>query len=182
MEVTFNNWAQVVMLHMYMLTVRLRTFPAEHAKIWHQNLLDHFFYAAEDRMATMHNMTARSVRNGYLKTLYEQWRGLVFSYDEGLVRGDAVLAGAVWRNVFKASPEVDISDVAIVVGYLRQELSRLAETGDERIGAGDVRFGDVEGVREMLKMGSKGLREPFAAADEGVRDAVVEAAAGAKGA
>ncbi|KAK3062323.1 Serine carboxypeptidase 3, partial [Teratosphaeriaceae sp. CCFEE 6253] len=94
LDVTFNSWAQVVMLHMYILTVRLRGFPQEHAKIWHQNLLDHFFYAAEDRMAVWHGMSARSVRNKHLKDLWLQWRGLLLSYDEGLINGDAVMGAA----------------------------------------------------------------------------------------
>ncbi|KAK5092126.1 Serine carboxypeptidase 3, partial [Cryomyces antarcticus] len=53
---TFNTWAQISFLHMYLLTVRFRYFPPDHAPAWHQHLLDHFSYAAEDRMATYHGM------------------------------------------------------------------------------------------------------------------------------
>ncbi|KAK0276537.1 Serine carboxypeptidase 3 [Friedmanniomyces endolithicus] len=149
LEVTFNTWAQVVMLHMYLVTVRLRGFPAEHVGVWHQNLLDHFFYAAEDRMAVWHGMVARSVRNKYLKDLWLQWRGLLLSYDEGLVRGDAVLGAAVWRNVFRAGEgEGVVGDVGPVVGYMRRELGRLGEMGDGEIAEGKVGFGksDLKGL------------------------------------
>lgn len=37
-----------------------------------------------------------------MKDMLEQYRGSVAAYDEGLVSGDAVLAAAIWRNVFGA--------------------------------------------------------------------------------
>jgi len=140
LPVTFNMWAQVMYLHMYALTARLRRFPAAHVRIWEQNLLDHFFYAAEDRMAMWHGMAARGIRNKYLKDLWVQWRGVLVSYDEGLIKGDAVLAGAVWRNVFQAREDVDVADVAAVVSYLRRELARLDKLPDAQISTGDIKF------------------------------------------
>lgn len=140
LPVTFNTWAQVMFLHMYALTARLRKFPAEHVRIWEQNLLDHFFYAAEDRMAMWHGMAARGIRNKHLKDLWVQWRGVLLSYDEGLIKGDAVLGAAVWRNVFQAREDVNLGDVATVVGYLRREISRLDKFPDERISSGQIEF------------------------------------------
>lgn len=146
LEVTFNSWAQVLYLHMWLLTVRLRCFPEQYVKDWHQNLLDHFFYAAEDRMATWHGMVARGVRNKNLKDLWTQWRGVQLAYDEGLIKGDAVMATAIWRNVFKASPQVDISDLAQVTGYVYRELQTLGRLDDMTITRGDVKFGDPRGI------------------------------------
>lgn len=140
LPVTFNMWAQAMYLHMYALTARMRKFPAEHVRIWEQNLLDHFFYAAEDRMAMWHGMAARGIRNKYLKDLWVQWRGVLVSYDEGLIKGDAVLAAAVWRNVFQAREDVDLQDLAAVVSYLRREIARLDKLGDERISSGNIKF------------------------------------------
>ncbi|TKA81926.1 hypothetical protein B0A55_01923 [Friedmanniomyces simplex] len=166
LDVTFNTWAQVVMLHMYLLTVRLRCFPAVHAPIWHQNLLDHFFYAAEDRMAVWHGMSARSVRNKYLKDLWLQWRGLLLSYDEGLVKGDAVLAAAVWRNVFRAQEgEGVVGDVGTVVGYMRRELGMLGGMSDLEVSEGRVVFGRPEGVGRLVGRESAWMRRSFVAED-----------------
>lgn len=152
LPVTFNTWAQVMYLHMYALTARLRKFPADHVRIWEQNLLDHFFYAAEDRMAMWHGMTARGIRNKYLKDLWVQWRGVLVSYDEGLIKGDAVLGAAVWRNVFQAREDVDLADVAAVVSYLRREIARLDKLSDGHIASGDITFPkpaeEVKVVRE----------------------------------
>jgi len=166
LDVTFSSWAQVLFLHMYLLTARLRRFPAEHAGVWHQNLLDHFFYAAEDRMAVWHGMTARGVRNKYLKDLWLQWRGLLLSYDEGLIKGDAVLATAVWRNMFKANEEVDIADVALVTAYMRRQLQRLDEMPDEAFASGEVAFESPEMVKGIAGKESAWMHKSFTEEDK----------------
>ncbi|KAL9579537.1 MAG: hypothetical protein Q9203_006654, partial [Teloschistes exilis] len=74
---TFTTWSQITFLHMYILHVRLRAFHPASAQTWHQHLLDHFFYTAEDRMVRDHNIAARGARNSYLKDLFVQWRGLL---------------------------------------------------------------------------------------------------------
>lgn len=38
-----------------------------------------------------------------MRDYLEQYHGAVTAYDEGLLRGDAVLAAAIWRNVFGAA-------------------------------------------------------------------------------
>lgn len=166
LPVTFNMWAQVMYLHMYALTARLRKFPAQHVRIWEQNLLDHFFYAAEDRMAMWHGMAARGIRNKYLKDLWVQWRGVLVSYDEGLIKGDAVLAAAVWRNVFQAREDVDLADVAAVVSYLRRELSRLDKLPDSHISTGDIKFVDPAAEQRVIaEIKSSNMEKGFTSED-----------------
>jgi len=138
---TFNAWAQITFLHMYLLTVRLRMFPADHARHWHQNLLDHFFYAAEDRMAVFHGIEARTVRNKYLKDLFVQWRGVLAAYDEGLIKGDAVMATAVWRNVFSAREDVDAVHLAEITGWMYENLHMLEKKNDTRVASVGFEFG-----------------------------------------
>ncbi|EDN92943.1 hypothetical protein SS1G_08808 [Sclerotinia sclerotiorum 1980 UF-70] len=111
---TFSTWSQVTMLHLYLLSVRLRCLPGTESQPWQQHLLDHFFYDAENKMIINHNMHARGTRNKYLKDMFVQWRGLLAAYDEGLAKGDAVLAAAVWRNVFKANENIDIKGLATI--------------------------------------------------------------------
>jgi len=50
------------------------------------------------------------------------------AYDEGLVKGDAELAGAVWRNLFKGKEEVDWVKVAEVVAFMRKSVRLLGAT------------------------------------------------------
>jgi cytochrome b pre-mRNA-processing protein 3 len=151
---TFSTWSQVTMLHMYVLTARIRCFgEAASPQTYLQHLLDHFFYDAENRMTVYHNLHTRGTRNRYLKDLFIQWRGLLAAYDEGLVKGDAVLAAAVWRNVFKGDEEVDVRKVAMVVSYLRRTLKGLEGVPDEVVQTGDVVFGDPG--REKVVVGVK---------------------------
>lgn len=154
---TFNTWAQVTFLHMYLLTVRIRCFPPDAVTPWHQHLIDHFSNLAEDKMIITHKIDMRAMRSRYLKDLFNQWRGIQAGYDEGLVKGDAVLATAVWRNVFGADPEVDFRRVGEVVSYVRHVLVMLQGMPDSDIASGEIMFGANPGsekdvVRSRSKM------------------------------
>ncbi len=112
-------------------------------------------------MTIYHNMHARGTRNRYLKDLFIQWRGLLAAYDEGLVKGDAVLAAAVWRNIFKANEEVDVRKVATIVSYMRRVLNRLDALPDEDIAMGHITFGDPSKEAPLVSQRSKLLDRPF---------------------
>lgn len=47
------------------------------------------------------------------------------AYDEGLVKGDAVMAAAVWRNIFMSREDVDMRHVAAIVSWIRLTLRKL---------------------------------------------------------
>ena len=118
-------------------------------------------------MVTTHNIAARSIRNKYLKDLFVQWRGLMAGYDEGLVRGDAVLATAVWRNIFKADENVDFRGVGEVVSYIRGVLKGLDDLADKSIASGEVVFGNPESERDgvlqksrMMTDSAQEMKEP----------------------
>lgn len=158
---TFNTWAQVTFLHMYLLTVRIRAFPSTHAPTWHQHLLDHFFYTAEDRMARLHGMNVSSVRNKNLKDLFMQWRGLLAGYDEGLAKGeDAVLATALWRNVFGANEDVDLTFLAAIVSYMRDVLAGLDHMDDYVLVTGEFKFGDPAGHLQEVQAQTRTMTTP----------------------
>jgi cytochrome b pre-mRNA-processing protein 3 len=158
---TFSTWSQVTMLHMYLLSARFRCFETHIAQPWQQHLLDHFFYDAENRMTIEHNMHARGTRNKYLKDLFIQWRGVLAAYDEGLARGDAVLAAAVWRNVFKAKEDVDVRAIAQIVSYMRRVLKGLDKASDEDVQRCRVEFGSPEEESAVVALRSKMMDTPF---------------------
>ena len=134
MQPTFSTWSQVSYLHMYLLTVRLRALGEESAfRQYQQYLLEHFSQAAEEKMLLLHTISARSIRNKYLKDLFLRWRGVIAAYDEGLIEGDAVLASAIWRNLYKGNEDADWEQIALIVGYMRasiQELGRVQNTNE----------------------------------------------------
>ena len=158
---TFSTWSQVTMLHMYVLFARYRKFSAVEATLWQQHLLDHFFYDAENRMAMYHNMNARGTRNKYLKDMFIQWRGLLAAYDEGIAKGDAVLASAVWRNVFKAKEDVDLKALAYIVSYMRRLLSGLDSVPDDILINEVVVFGSPESEEQVVRLRSAMIDLPF---------------------
>ena len=162
---TFNTWAQITMLHVYLLATRIRCFPAEHAPAWQQHLVNHFFYDAEDRMAKYHGIDSGGMRSRYLKDLFVQYRGAMAAYDEGLCRGDAVLGTALWRNVFAADDEADLEGVGTVVAYVRRALKTLDQMPDEDVAAGEVVFGDPAKEGAVVRRKSKAMAEPFTEED-----------------
>ncbi|KAH0538152.1 hypothetical protein FGG08_005260 [Glutinoglossum americanum] len=160
---TFSTWSQLTILHIHLLTTHLRRLPPAHFPTYHRHLLDHFFHDAENRMLVNHHITAGSIRSRYLKDLFVQYRGAVAAYDEGFARGsDAVLAAALWRNLWAARPDVDWWGLAVVVSYVRRVVKGLEGVGLEDLGAG-MRFGEpgVEGkvVDRRSKLWDEGFGE-----------------------
>lgn len=146
---------------MYLLSARFRSFEPYSSAPWQQHLLDHFFYDAENRMAINHNMHARGTRNKYLKDLFIQWRGLLAAYDEGLAKGDAVLAAAIWRNVFKANEDIDVRVLAQIVSYMRRALKGLDSMSDEKVQQAGLQFGNPKGEAAVVAPPSKMMDLPF---------------------
>lgn len=130
---SFSTWSQVTMLHMYLIVTRLRCFEKEAHQLWQGMLSDHFFQEAEDKMDRVHHITSRGLRQRHLQDLFMAWRGVIVAYDEGLVKGDAVLAAAVWRNLFKGNPDVDLRHLAAVVAWMRRSLAQFDRMPDESL-------------------------------------------------
>lgn len=128
------------MLRMYVLVARARCLEPEAYNNWYHQLLNHYFFDCERVMDTNHGLTAKSQRQRFLKDLFVQWRGLLASYDEGLAKGDAVLASAVWRNLYKGTENVDFRTVAAVVSWMRATLWDLERVKDEDLVIGENLF------------------------------------------
>lgn len=113
-------------------------------------------------MTLFHKITSRGIRNRYLKDLYNQWRGVQGAYDEGLVKGDAVLATAIWRNVFKGDENVDWRNVALVTSFVRRALKGLDGAKDDTIRRAAVKFRSGPGDEgPVVDQESRGLNAPW---------------------
>lgn len=133
---------------------------------------------AEDRMVRLHALHARSVRNKYLKDLFVQWRGLLAGYDEGVAKGeDAVLATALWRNLFGADEDVDLTHLAAVVSYTRGVLVGLDQMDQDVLVAGEVAFSDPASQLEeiLVRIKSQVKMKPF---EEGIQPGGEQSKAG----
>lgn len=112
-------------------------------------------------MVISHNMEARGTRNKYLKDLFIQWRGLLFAYDEGLVKGDAALASAVWRNVWKANEDVDIKGLTKVVAFMRKSIMDLEATEELDLQMGKWEWSDPEEMKALVGKKSPLMDKPL---------------------
>ena len=139
--------------------VRLRTLEREHASIWQQHFVNHFFYDMENIMVEKYKITSASQRTKYLKEINEQFRGSIGAYDEALLRGDATLATALWRNIWDASDEVDFEKLALVVGFVRRVMVGLEKLGDAQVLKAKVSFGSPAEEAGKLKGFVKPLEE-----------------------
>lgn len=118
------------MLHLYLIIVRLRCLDKPAWQAWQEQLVNHFFQHAEDTMQVNHGMSSRMIRSGHLNSLFMTWRGVILAYDEGLIKGDAVMAAAVWRNVFRSREDVDMRHVAAIVSWMRRCVRNLDQLLD----------------------------------------------------
>lgn len=81
---------------------------------------------------------------------------MLAGYDEGVAtKNDAVLAAAVWRNIFNADEDVDFRQLGVVVSYLRGVLKGLEGMEDEAVARGQVVFGDPGSQREGVLVRSR---------------------------
>jgi Ubiquinol-cytochrome C chaperone len=99
---TFQTWFQVTLLHVYLLTVRFRALPVPLGRTYTQELINHVFIDAEERIRGPYNVHQGSLIKGYMRDMLHQYHGGVTALDQGIVSSDAVLAAAVWRNLFGA--------------------------------------------------------------------------------
>ncbi|RBR21938.1 uncharacterized protein FIESC28_04690 [Fusarium coffeatum] len=132
---TFSTWSHVTMLHLYLINTRIRCFDREGFHNWQHQLTDHFFFECEKKMHIDHHITSSALRQRYLKDIFVQWRGLLLAYDEGLIKGDAMLASAIWRNLFKGSPDADPRALLAIVGWMRSTLLQFEAVSDNNLPA-----------------------------------------------
>lgn len=118
-------------------------------------------------MVREHNVYSRMIRNKYLKDLFTQWRGVLAAYDEGLVKGDAVLATAVWRNIFYGKEDVDLKGLGEVVSYMRGVLKGLEGIDDGDVAKGDVAFGDPGTQSKIVEIKSR-MMDTLPASEDGL--------------
>ncbi|KAF4461557.1 hypothetical protein FALBO_11643 [Fusarium albosuccineum] len=130
---TFSTWSHVTMLHLYLINARIRCFDRDTFHNWQHQLTDHFFFECEKKMHIDHSITSSALRQRYLKDIFVQWRGLLLAYDEGLIKGDAILASAVWRNLFKGSPDTDPRALVAIVGWMRSTLMHFEGVSDNML-------------------------------------------------
>ncbi|CCG82863.1 Putative uncharacterized protein [Taphrina deformans PYCC 5710] len=137
---TFQTWFQITQLHLWMIMVRMRALPKSVGHHYQQQMTNHFFNDAEARLRVVYQIRDGRIIQTYMKDLLLQWRGSVAAYDQALVDGDAVMAAALWRNMYGARKDADLVCLDKMVGHVRANLKLLDGTSDEVMQSGKFDF------------------------------------------
>ncbi|KAJ3209800.1 hypothetical protein HK099_008431 [Clydaea vesicula] len=122
----FQTWFSITVLHMWILNARLRQ-EGPAGKEMRQELFNHLWLDVEIQLD---KAGARKNVGTLIKGLIDGYYGQTLAYDEGLAKGDAVLASALYRNVFRANVNSDNKFVNLVelgklTEYVRLQLQNL---------------------------------------------------------
>ncbi|KAG4305789.1 hypothetical protein PORY_000699 [Pneumocystis oryctolagi] len=146
---SFQTWFHITMLHVWMLMVRIRALPKKITKMYQQEFINHFFEDCEYRMRNDYKIRSERIISLYMKDLLMQFHGSVFAYDEGLYRGDSVLALALWRNLYAGKTDINLSLLAASVLYVRNTLFELDNISDDDIQEAKIHFLEISDTFEL---------------------------------
>ncbi|KAJ3092313.1 hypothetical protein HK102_008624 [Quaeritorhiza haematococci] len=118
----FQSWFSVTVLHLWAYNARLRA-EGPDGKDMKQEIFNHLWMDVEIKL---HQAGVKQKVGQIISDLLSAYYGQTLAYDEGLYRGDAVLASALWRNVF-ASQDADIQQLSAFVRYVRENIVMLNE-------------------------------------------------------
>ncbi|ORZ33748.1 ubiquinol-cytochrome C chaperone-domain-containing protein [Catenaria anguillulae PL171] len=135
---TFQTWFSATQVHVWMVMVRLRA-EGEVGKEATKGVVSHMFRDMEDRLWAM-GIRRNAIVDKSLKEFLSIFYGGILSYDEALTHSDALLASALWRNLFQSHPSVDLAHVAEYVRLVRRELQLLEAVERDEVIKGRWRF------------------------------------------
>lgn len=152
LEENKRGWFALTVLHAWMLLVRLRS-DEQQGQALSQEIFNHFWADLERRLCE--DVENPFVLGRYQKDAFQRYHGTVIALDEGLAKGDTVLAGAVFRNILSHGAEeaVDGRTTARVLEYIHRSLKILDLNKEEDLRSGFVSFGTVP-----VRFGAEGVK------------------------
>lgn len=102
-----------------------------------KEVADHFWTDTELQL-TRAGVTSHL--NKHMADLISSFYGTLLALDEGVYKGDAVLASAVWRNVFGCSQDVKAAEVLQAMEYVRRELQKMESVDRDVLLSGEDVF------------------------------------------
>jgi len=141
---TFFSWFLVTEVYVWMLMVRVMN-EGEKGRLVRNAIVEAMWQDIDYRSKQL-GETSSSLRRKQIQELADQFQACLFSYDEGLMSSDHVLAGALWRNLLQNE---DIEDLALtdkLVGYVRQQISLLDQVDQEilLLGTGNLSWTKIK--------------------------------------
>lgn len=118
---TFNSWFRITELHVWLCMVRLAK-EGKEGKFIRNNMLQFMWQDIEKKTKKLgEQASSSSARREGIQALSEQFKAVLFAYDEGLLSDDKALAGALWRNFFEKDCK-DVAHLEKLVEYVRKQL------------------------------------------------------------
>ncbi|PSN33257.1 Ubiquinol-cytochrome-c reductase complex assembly factor 1 [Blattella germanica] len=122
MSDTFYSWFLVTELHVWMLMVRTMA-EGEEGRFTRNSMIEAMWQDVSTRAKKIEVMYI-AVRL-QLTEMSEQFQAALISYDEGLLRDDKVLAGALWRRFFQRNCN-EPEHIERLIHYIRQQVCTLS--------------------------------------------------------
>lgn len=72
------------------------------------------------------------MRKKQIQELVNEFQAYLFSFDEGLLTSDVVLAGAIWRHLF-GQEDFNPKHLSLMVDYIRHNISNLDNINYEHL-------------------------------------------------
>ena len=127
----------LIALHAFLVLRRLKRDHHRTARLA-QGVFDEMFHDMDHNLREMG--VGDLVVGKRVKALVAMLYGRVAAYEAGLAAGDAELAAALRRNLYRHKPARP-EQVAAVVGYVREQAACFDRQATERLLAGDADFG-----------------------------------------
>ncbi|CEF70543.1 Ubiquinol-cytochrome-c reductase complex assembly factor 1 [Strongyloides ratti] len=130
---TFASWYKLTLMHVWMVLMRIHLSMDYYSyERFRTTLLSVMWHDIDTRLKLVSqeiNMKLNSKKD--IRKMHGLYVQTLFEYDEGFLKNDVDLAGAVWRNLY-VSKEIDPICLASVVMYIRSTVAYLdsLETGE----------------------------------------------------
>lgn len=82
------------------------------------------------------------MRRKQIQTLADEFQASLFSYDEGLMSSDTVLAGAIWRTLLLRK-DFDPRHLEALIEYIRENIATLDKISIDELSKCEVNWTKV---------------------------------------
>lgn len=119
---TFNSWFLVTELHVWLVLVRVMQ-EGKEGRSCRSDVVEAMWQDVDERSKALAPLD-KSTRKSHIEELGTQFQAALFSYDEGLLANDRVLASALWRRFFQRDCD-DVEKLEQLVEYVRRTVHYL---------------------------------------------------------
>ena len=131
-----NTWFAITILHVWIVNARL-TAEGLIGKEVKQEVFNNLCTDVEIRLAKAGH---KSNLAKTMEDLLDSYYGQCLSYDEGLAKGDAIFASALWRNFFYSDPNILPSQLVKLLAYTRENVFHISQIDRVKLLKGNFDF------------------------------------------